>query len=129
MRATRSPARTAANPVPSVDSFEEIRAAFCLRLQSERLHFAALNEALGLAEEIPTPILDDLRNRAHRLCGTAAIFEFSGISAAARELERSATAAAVASAPARNSERGVSTALAALVSLIADLKKNSAHKP
>jgi hypothetical protein len=128
MRATRSPARAAGNPLPAIDSFEEIREAFCVRLQSERLHFAALNEALGLADEIPTPILDDLRNRAHRLCGTAAIFEFSGIAAAARELERSATAASAASAssaPIRNLRPTVSTALVALVSLIAGLKKNA----
>ena len=120
MRATRNAARAAVKPDPAVDSFEEIREAFCVRMQSERLHFVALNEALGFADEIPTPILDDLRNRAHRLSGTAAIFEFRGIAAAARTLELTATSAA--SAP-RNSETGVSTALAVLVRLIGSLKR------
>src|SRR5450755_4176305 len=84
MRTTRfrSP-RPAAMAAPS-DSFEEIRQAFCIRLQSEGTHFAALNAALACTPECPTPILDDLRNRAHRLSGTAAIFEFAGVAAAAR---------------------------------------------
>jgi HPt (histidine-containing phosphotransfer) domain-containing protein len=121
MKAIRSRARAAAIEVSSVDSFEAIREAFCVRMQSERLHFVALNEALGLADEIPTPILDDLRNRAHRLSGTAAIFEFSGIAAAARTLELTATSAA--SSRRADVEPAVSTALAALVRLIAGLKK------
>jgi HPt (histidine-containing phosphotransfer) domain-containing protein len=82
--------------------------------------FVALNEALGLTDEIPTPILDDLRNRAHRLSGTAAIFEFSGIAAATRTLELTATSA---SSHRGDSEPAVSMALAALVRLIAGLKK------
>ena len=90
-------------------------------MQSERLHFVALNEALGLADEIPTPILNDLRNRAHRLSGTAAIFEFASIAAAARALELTATSAA--SSQISNSKPGVSTALASLVRLIGNLKK------
>jgi len=123
MRATRNTARSAVNPDPSIDSFEEIREAFCVRMQSERLHFVALNDALGLADEIPMPILNDLRNRAHRLSGTAAIFEFSGIAAAARALELTATAA---SAHTSRSEPAVSTALTALVRLIGGLKRQRA---
>jgi HPt (histidine-containing phosphotransfer) domain-containing protein len=92
-------------------------------MQSERLHFAALNAALELADEIPTPILHDLRNRAHRLSGTAAIFEFTGIAAAARALELSVTSAE--SSDAGDSEPAVCTALAALVRLIGGLKKNA----
>jgi HPt (histidine-containing phosphotransfer) domain-containing protein len=123
MRATRNPVRAAASPDPSIDSFEEIRAAFCVRMQSERLHFVALNEALGLADEIPMPILDDLRNRAHRLSGTAAIFEFGGIAAAARALELTATEASTQTS---RCEPAVSMALSALVGLIGGLKRQHA---
>jgi hypothetical protein len=122
MRATRNAARAVANPDPAIDSFEEIREAFCVRMQSERLHFVALNEALGMASEIPAPVLNDLRNRAHRLSGTAAIFEFSGIAAAARALELTATAAC---ARASASEPAVLTALTALVRLIGGLKRTA----
>jgi chemotaxis protein histidine kinase CheA len=105
------------------DSFEEIRQAFCIRLQSEGLHFAALNAALACTPECPAPILDDLRNRAHRLSGTAAIFEFAGVAAAARALEL--TIVSVASSHAGSTESGICTALNALVRLIGELEKDS----
>jgi hypothetical protein len=122
MTATRS-VRAELSRIPAVDSFEEIREAFCVRMQSERLHFVALNEALGMADHIPAPILNALRNRAHRLSGTAAIFEFAGIAAAARKLELTATSASYSHI--RNSKPGVCTALASLVRLIGSLKKSA----
>jgi chemotaxis protein histidine kinase CheA len=123
MRTTRfrSP-RPAAMAAPS-DSFEEIRQAFCIRLQSEGTHFAALNAALACTPECPTPILDDLRNRAHRLSGTAAIFEFAGVAAAARALEL--TVVSVATSRAQSTEISICTALDALVRLIGNLEKDS----
>jgi HPt (histidine-containing phosphotransfer) domain-containing protein len=105
------------------DSFEEIRQAFCVRLQSERIHFAALNAVLAGTPDCPAPILDDLRNRAHRLSGTAAIFEFAGVAAAARTLEL--TVVSVASSHAGSTEPGICRALDALVRLIGNLKDDS----
>jgi HPt (histidine-containing phosphotransfer) domain-containing protein len=123
MRTTRfrSPA-PAALAAPS-DSFEEIREAFCTRLQSERSHFLALNAALTCTPECPAPILDDLRNRAHRLSGTAAIFEFAGVAAAARDLEL--TVVSVATSRGGNAQPSIRTALDVLVRLIASLESNS----
>lgn len=127
MRTTRfRSAGPAASAAPS-DSFEEIRAAFCIRLQGEQVHFAALNAALACTPECPAPILDDLRNRAHRLSGTAAIFEFAAIAAAARDLEL--TVVSAASSYADDNESRICSALAALVRLIADLDKESSPAP
>lgn len=109
-------------PVAPSDSFEEIRGAFCVRLQSERTHFAALNAALACTSECPAPILDDLRNRAHRLSGTAAIFEFAGVAAAARALELTVVSAATSHAA--STELGIRTALDVLVRLIGNLEKD-----
>ena len=121
MRATRSRARRAAILDPPEDSFEEIREAFCVRLQSERNHFLALDSALRRPEKSPTSILDELRNRAHRLSGTAAIFEFAGVAAAARALE---LAVVSASAPlAKAAEPAIGRALDALVRVIGEFKE------
>jgi chemotaxis protein histidine kinase CheA len=103
------------------DSFEDIRQAFCVRLQSDRTHFLALNTALACAPGCPPPILDDLRNRAHRLSGTAAIFEFAGVAAAARALELTVVSAAASHAG--STELAIRTALDALVRVIASLEK------
>jgi chemotaxis protein histidine kinase CheA len=122
MRATRPrSAGPAALAAPS-DSFEQIREAFCIRLQSERTHFAALNAALACTPECPAPILDDLRNWAHRLSGTAAIFEFAGIAAAARALELTVVSAATSRTGV--TEPSICTALDTLVRLIGSLDSN-----
>jgi hypothetical protein len=123
MRTTRLRSPGSARPAAPSDSFEEIREAFCIRLQSEKIHFAALNAALACTRECPTPILDDLRNRAHRLSGTAAIFEFAAVAAAARLLEL--TVVTAGDSRTGNAEPGISTALDALVHLIANLERDS----
>jgi HPt (histidine-containing phosphotransfer) domain-containing protein len=122
MRTTRLRAAGPAAPAAPSDSFEEIREAFCIRLQSERIHFAALNAALACTPECPAQILDDLRNRAHRLSGTAAIFEFAAIAAAARALELTVVSAAASCAD--GTETQIRFALDDLVRLIADLDKH-----
>lgn len=122
MRATRSRAPRAATADSPEDSFEEIREAFCARLQSERTHFLALNSALRRTDESPTSILDELRNRAHRLSGTAAIFEFAGVATAARALELAVVSASASLVKA--TEPAIGRALDALVRLIGDLKED-----
>jgi chemotaxis protein histidine kinase CheA len=122
MRTTRFRLPLPVAPIAPSDSFEEIREAFCVRLQSERAHFVALNAALACTPECPAPILDDLRNRAHRLSGTAAIFEFAGVAAAARALELTVVSAAASHV--RSAELSIRTALDALVRLIANLEKD-----
>jgi chemotaxis protein histidine kinase CheA len=122
MRTTRFRLPQAAAPLAPSDSFEEIREAFCVRLQSDKIHFVALNAALACTPECPTPILDDLRNRAHRLSGTAAIFEFAGVAAAARALELTVVSAAASHAG--STELGIRPALDALVRLIGNLEKD-----
>jgi chemotaxis protein histidine kinase CheA len=123
MRTTRLRSPEPAPPAAPSDSFEEIREAFCIRLQSEKIHFVALNAALARGRECPTPILDDLRNRAHRLSGTAAIFEFATVAAAARELELTVVTAGTSRTG--NTEPGICTALDALVHLITTLEKDA----
>jgi hypothetical protein len=123
MRTTRFRSPRPATIAAPIDSFEEIRQAFCIRLQSEGIHFAALNAALACTPECPTPILDDLRNRAHRLSGTAAIFEFAGVAAAARDLELTVVSAGTSRTG--NTEPGICTALDVLVRLIGNLEKDS----
>ena len=122
MRTTRFRLPQPVAPAAPNDSFEDIRQAFCTRLQGERTHFVALSTALACAPGCPAPILDDLRNRAHRLSGTAAIFEFAGVAAAARALEL--TVVSAASSHAGGTAFSIRTALDALVRLIGNLEKD-----
>ena len=122
MRTTRFRLPSPVAMVPPSDSFEDIRQAFCVRLRSEREHFVAHNTALARASDCPAAILDDLRNRAHRLSGTAAIFEFAGIAAAARALELTVVSAAASHT--ETTAHGIRAALDALVRLIGNLEKD-----
>jgi HPt (histidine-containing phosphotransfer) domain-containing protein len=119
MRLTRSEHSKAARPVFD-DGFDELREAFRARLGSERIHFIALSTALARAIGTPIQILNELRNRAHRLSGTAAIFELIEIAAAARTLELSVVSASTAQAHDPGGA-AVCAALDALVRLIANL--------
>jgi HPt (histidine-containing phosphotransfer) domain-containing protein len=128
MRATSGrPRRTAsedAAPNPAEDSFEEIRDTFCIRLRGERDHFLTLNAALTGTDDSPVPVLGELRNRAHRLSGTAAIFEFAAVAAAARALEL--TLVTASGSLADNAEMPIRLALDALVRAIEDLEPKPA---
>jgi chemotaxis protein histidine kinase CheA len=101
------------------DGFAELRESFRTRLGSERIHFVALSSALVNAVGVPTQVLNDLRNRAHRLSGTSAIFELVDIARAARALELAVDAALVS--PAHDTAACICTALDALVNLIESL--------
>jgi HPt (histidine-containing phosphotransfer) domain-containing protein len=126
MRTTRFRLPRPVAPVEANDSFEEIRGAFCVRLQSERTHFLVLDKALACSPESPAAILDDLRNRAHRLSGTAAIFEFAAIAAAARALELTVVSAATPHAG--GMKLSIRAALDALVALIGNLENQSPER-
>ncbi len=105
----------AAAVVPG-DGFDELRDAFQTRLKGDRVHFVVLSAALARNQENPIRIFDDLQYRAHRLRGSASIFEVLEIASAAKELEQ---AAAMASAEhADNTDPAVWSALVTLVRLM-----------
>jgi hypothetical protein len=122
--------RAAALQVPD-DGFEELRASFYLRLKSERLRLLNLGAALVHGDVSRPPVLDELRSRAHRLCGTAAIFELTVVAGLARDLELAvdgATIAAAGGAPTpqeENSDTVMCAALHALARGIGSLGKAS----
>lgn len=102
------------------DSFESLRHAFHVRMESERVHFVTLSAALARAEENPAWIFDDLKQRAHKLQGGAAIFEESEVAVAAGALEAAALEAAKSRAT--NTDENVWAALVALVRLMGNLE-------
>jgi chemotaxis protein histidine kinase CheA len=116
--------RTAALQVPD-DGLEQLRSTFWERLKSERLRLLSLGTALAQGNVERAQLLDELRTRAHRLSGTAAIFELVGVAALAHALELAVdgvTEANGADTPrAENSDRVMCAALHALVSVIASL--------
>jgi len=112
--------RAAASRVPD-DGFEQLRATFCERLKRERLRLLQLDAALALGGGDRGQLLDELRTCAHRLSGTAAIFELVGVAALARALELATEAVARDAPRADNSDRVMCAALHALVSVIAGL--------
>lgn len=104
------------------DSFEELRATFLERLKAERQRLVSLGKALAQVRTNRTPVLDELRSRAHRMSGSAAIFELSGVAALARALELAVDAVSMvdlAAMPrAENSDRVMCAALEALIQVI-----------
>jgi hypothetical protein len=104
------------------DSFEALRASFLERLKGERLRLWNLGAALTQGKMGRVPVLDELRSRAHRLSGTAAIFELGGVAALARALELAVDGLAAAETSvvprAENSDRVMCAALEALIQLI-----------
>jgi len=116
MRSTRIAALTAQ---PPSDDFDDLRAAFEARMQSERIHFVALSAALASRGDDPHEIFGDLVFRAHKLRGAAEIFEATEFAKAANALEQAAIAAS--SAHADNADPAVWEALGDLVSLIGSL--------
>jgi HPt (histidine-containing phosphotransfer) domain-containing protein len=96
---------------------EELRAAFEGKLQGERAHFVALSAALARVEGSPAPVFSELRNRAHKMRGSAAVFEMAQVASVAGSLEIAAIAATVSHAD--NTDAAVWTALVALVRLLA----------
>ena len=104
------------------DSFEALRASFLERLKGDRQRLGNLGAALAQGKTSRVPVLDELRSRAHRLSGTAAIFELSGVAALARALELAVDGMAGADRAVvprpENSDRVMCAALEALIKLI-----------
>jgi chemotaxis protein histidine kinase CheA len=98
-------------------------------LKAERQRLLTLSAALAQGKMDRVPVLDELRSRAHRLSGTASIFDLRGVAALARALELAVEGMAVADralAPrAENSDRVMCAALQALIQVIDSLGKPS----
>jgi HPt (histidine-containing phosphotransfer) domain-containing protein len=129
MRLTNNGQRRVPAALVPDDSFEALRASFVERLQGERQRLWNLGAALAQGTVGRVLVLDELRNRAHRMSGTAAIFELSGVAALARALELAVdgmAAADRAQAPrAENSDRVMCAALEALIQLIDSLGRRA----
>lgn len=123
MKLTSHGQRSAAAVAAPDDSFEALRASFLERLKGERQRLWNLGAALAQGEMGRAPILDELRSRAHRLSGTAAIFELGGVAALARALELAVDG--MAAAGAENSDRVMRAALQALIQVIDSFGKPS----
>jgi chemotaxis protein histidine kinase CheA len=113
---SRRPTGTAAAVPPPSGEFESLGSIFLARLQSERIHLATLSAALARADDNPEAIFHDLQFRAHRLSGTASIFEAADIASAAHVLEQAAAAAAHSHS--NNANPRVWGAMLALMSLL-----------
>ena len=104
------------------DAFEELRAEFHERLKAERTRFLALSAALRDEKAGRSNILQELRTRAHRLSGTAAIFEVTGVAVLARALELAVEGVCGKSeSGSQNSDRVMCAALLALIQVIGSL--------
>src|SRR6202034_3691075 len=97
---------------------EELRAAFLAKLRNDRMQFVALGAALNRIEGDAGCIFLDLRDRAHKIRGGAAVFEIVEVASAARALEIAAIAAGAAHAA--NTDAMVRDALAVLIHLMGD---------
>ena len=100
-------------------ALDDLRIVFQGKLQSERAHLVALSAALARAEDDPAPVFNELRNRAHKMRGSAAVFEMAQVASAAGSLEVAAIAATVSHAD--NTDAAVWTALVALVRFLGTL--------
>jgi chemotaxis protein histidine kinase CheA len=123
---------TGALAVPE-DSFEALRASFLERLKGERQRLRNLGAALAQGKRGRVPVLDELRSRAHRLSGTAGIFELGGVATLARALELAVDGMAVADRAvvlrAENIDRVICTTLEALIQVIDGFDKPSREFP
>jgi HPt (histidine-containing phosphotransfer) domain-containing protein len=109
------------------DGLGELRVVFEGKLQSERAHFVALSASLARVEGSPDPVFNELRNRAHKMRGSAAVFEMRQVASVAGSLEIAAIAATVSHAD--NTDAAVWTALVALVRLLGILDKGDGTPP
>jgi hypothetical protein len=125
MKLTSNGPRRVATVIAAEDGFEELRSEFFERLKAERLRFLILHAALAQGETERAAVLQELRSRAHRLSGTAAIFEVTGVAVLSRALELAVDAAAAlgSAAPrAENSDRVMCATLLALIRVIGSLR-------
>ena len=108
--------RKAEVPAAARDGFESLFDGFLIKLQAEREHLVMLSAELALSEENPESIFADLRHRAHRLRGGAAIFEVPDVAEAAGVMEEAAVSASLSHAP--HTDGKVWNALLTLVRVI-----------
>jgi len=117
MISTEQSPRSSSTQTEPEDPFEELRAAFHLRLRSDAVRLAVLAAALARADAEPAIIFEDIRLFAHRVHGAAAIFGAPDIGSVADALEQAAFSAAAAHA--ENSDASIWTALEALAQRLA----------
>jgi HPt (histidine-containing phosphotransfer) domain-containing protein len=123
MSSTEHRRQTNVSPDAPQDEFESLRHEFHARLQRERRQLTELAAALTRCDGDPSATFESLRRLAHRMHGTAAIFECSDVANAAEALERASGAAALTHAD--RSEPSVWSALVALVDMLADRQRAS----
>jgi HPt (histidine-containing phosphotransfer) domain-containing protein len=123
MASVRYWSRDVAIPLVSEDAFDELRDAFCERLEEERLHLISLGSALEDTEYSPARAIDAIVLSAHRLQGRAQIFEMPSVADAANVLEQAAIRASVPGAV--STDTSVRVAPCALVRLMACLETTS----
>jgi len=119
MGADRNVARRMDPPgAESDDPLEKLRRAFIVRLGEDRVRFLALRAALGARQVPPEAIVAELRARAHKMRGAAAIFEMRELCAAASLLEDATIAASV---QVKQGEAMVEAPLGALIDFLEPL--------
>jgi chemotaxis protein histidine kinase CheA len=115
------------------DGLEELRLTFFVRLKCERQVLRNLGAVLTQGKMDRVPVLAELRSRAHRLSGTAAILDLREVAALARVLELAVEGRAIADrdlAPREeNSDRVMHAALQALIEVIESLNKSARKSP
>jgi HPt (histidine-containing phosphotransfer) domain-containing protein len=125
--------RRAGSAAVADDGLEELRVTFFGRLQSERQVLRNLDAVLTQGKMDRVPVLDELRSRAHRLSGTAAILDLREVSALARVLELAVEGRAIAdralSPREENSDRVMHAALQAFIDVIDSLSNAALRLP
>jgi HPt (histidine-containing phosphotransfer) domain-containing protein len=129
MKLTSHPEPLAITSAAPEDGFEELRVTFLERLKSERQRLLHLSAVLAQGKMGRVPVLGELRSRAHRLSGTAAVLDLRGVAALAHALELAVEGMVVAdralSPRAENSDRVMCAALQALIQAIDSLNDPS----
>ncbi|HEX3848103.1 MAG TPA: Hpt domain-containing protein [Steroidobacteraceae bacterium] len=118
MAAERNAARRAGTGAAAGtgDALDGVRQSFNARLIQDHERFVALRAALRARQVPPEAIIAELRNRAHKVRGGAAIFEMRELAATACALEEAAIAASV---QVRQGEAMVEAPLASLINFLA----------
>jgi len=115
------------------DGLEELRTTFFARLKGERQLLLNLGAVLAQGKMDRAPVLAELRNRAHRLSGTAAVLDLREVAALAHVLELAVEGRAVADRAitprAESSDRVMCAALQAFIEVIDGLSSSSRKLP
>jgi HPt (histidine-containing phosphotransfer) domain-containing protein len=98
------------------DRFEALRAAYYVRLTSDRSRLMALRMSMERAPPLDSSLYEEVQRVAHGMAGAAAVFEATQVAFVARRLEEIALAAS--RAPGSEADAAVLGALDALVDLL-----------